>query len=177
MTHYYIQVEQDTKGPYSIHQLKQMWSSGHWNLASLFFTVDSNCGEGKSEGANEWKKMEEIANRLEGNEDISPSAIRINPPTHFHIDQKKRYNKRLRTESSYPTFRRLATVLSYIFYAMGALAIITGFIGLINTQPLGLLVIIPGILVIAIGKAQEEAFLLLADIADSMNDINCRFDY
>ena len=153
-----------------------MWAGGQCNLASLFFIEDSSSGEWKSEGTNEWRKMEEIVHSLEENEQESISAPRMIPSTVSDIDRKMRYVQRIRTESSYPAFRMFVNIIAYLFYIVGALSIIAGLLNLIGVPLTGITMMILGTLIIATGKVQMEACMILADMADSINDLNCRYD-
>jgi hypothetical protein len=98
---------------------------------------------------------------------------------------KAQYIQRIRTQSTYPTFRTFVGVIALLFYIIGAICILGGIIGMfagMSQQGLGpgvialFLGILIGLIYIVIGKLIKEASLMLADIADSITDVNSRYE-
>jgi hypothetical protein len=93
---------------------------------------------------------------------------------------KQNYIERIRSQSAYPTFRSLIRIIAVLFYVLGALAILGGLAGMANQGSSGILAlfggIVSGIICIVIGRVTQEAASMLADIADSITDLNCRYE-
>jgi hypothetical protein len=96
--------------------------------------------------------------------------------------KKEQYIKRIRSESAYPTFRLLTNIFAIIFYIIGGFFAICGVFGGVFTmthdfvQGVVVLIFSPllGALYIIIGKVAKETSSMLADVADSIMDLNCR---
>ena len=97
---------------------------------------------------------------------------------------KFEYVQRLRNQSAYPTYRFFVRLITIIFYVIGALRIFDSFVDFLTVEPSSflkaiislLIALIIGIMYIVIGKVAKEAMMMLADIADSITDINSRHD-
>ncbi len=95
---------------------------------------------------------------------------------------KAQYIQRIRSQSSYPTFRTFVGVIALLFYIIGAICILVGISAGISQQGIGsgmfalFAGVLIGIIYIVIGKVIKEASLMLADIADSITDLNSRND-
>lgn len=97
---------------------------------------------------------------------------------------KQTYIQRIRSTSAYPTFRTFIGIIALLLYIFGLIAIIGGvLLGLAAMQSgdqSGIIAIflgpIVGIIYIIIGKVLKEASLMLADIADSITDLNSRYE-
>jgi hypothetical protein len=93
---------------------------------------------------------------------------------------KQKYIERIRSQSAYPTFRSLIGIIAILFYVLGALAILGGLGGMANQGSSGIVVlfggIVSGIICIVIGRVTQETASMLADIADSITDLNCRYE-
>jgi hypothetical protein len=93
---------------------------------------------------------------------------------------KQKYIERIRSQSAYPTFRSLIRIIAILFYVLGALAILGGLAGIANQGSSGILAlfggIISGIICIVVGQVTQETASILADIADSITDLNCRYE-
>ena len=97
-------------------------------------------------------------------------------------DQKQTYLLRIRSESAYPWVRSLATFVGFIFYTLAfmlsALSIVIG--GVSGKIPFFLGVVLStlvvSVLLILAGHVLKEAMVMLADIADSVTDLNCRYE-
>jgi hypothetical protein len=96
---------------------------------------------------------------------------------------KHQYIQRIRAQSAYPTFRWLVRVAAILIYVAGGLAMLaatnTGVGLLILEQSvLGWVVLLCGPLVglvfFVVGRVTQEAASILADIADSITDLNSR---
>jgi hypothetical protein len=95
---------------------------------------------------------------------------------------KERYIARIRSESAYPTFRSIVSLFAVILYVVGTLFIIGGlFGGLVALaqdagRGIGLMIVgaVVGIIYIILGKVSKEAAFMLADVADSLTDLNSR---
>jgi hypothetical protein len=93
---------------------------------------------------------------------------------------KQKYIERIRSQSAYPTFRSLIGIIAILFYVLGALAILGGQGGMANQGSSGIVVlfggIVSGIICIVVGRVTQEPASMLADIADSITDLNCRYE-
>jgi hypothetical protein len=97
---------------------------------------------------------------------------------------KQAYLQRIRSQSSYPTFRSLIGIFALLLYILGAVCILGGIIGGLGAMAKqgasGLVVIVVGFIAGAIyiimGKVVREASSMLADIADSVTDLNSRYE-
>ena len=88
-------------------------------------------------------------------------------------EQKLHYLSRIRSQSAYPWIRRLSTFVAFIFYSI-ALFMVVVSVGLAGLA--GLLSIPVAFLFVIAGAVLKEASILLADIADSVTDLNCRYE-
>lgn len=96
---------------------------------------------------------------------------------------KQKYIERIRAETTYPIFRRLVGVLATLIHVLGILYLVFGPISGIailfkeGAVGLGFIVvsIVVGLLLILSGKLFKETSFMLADIADSITDLNCRY--
>lgn len=94
-------------------------------------------------------------------------------------EAKKAFLKRIRSETSYPTFRSFVGVIAVLFYIAGVLNFLGGvFFGMDALQkqgPAGIGAILIGLLVgvicLVVGMIIKEAAPMLADVADSVTDI------
>ncbi|MEY4568285.1 MAG: hypothetical protein RLY14_3255 [Planctomycetota bacterium] len=93
--------------------------------------------------------------------------------------------QRIRSQSAYKTYRFFAKLVAILIYIYGTFRIFDAFVSfLFPNEPgsalKGLLImhiaIIIGIIYIVLGKVLKEALLMLADIADSVTDMNTRND-
>lgn len=96
---------------------------------------------------------------------------------------KQKYIERIRAETTYPIFRRLVGVLATLINVLGILCLvlgpIIGIVSLFKDGAAGLVIIFGGIvyglILILSGKLLKETSFMLADIADSITDLNCRY--
>jgi hypothetical protein len=88
-------------------------------------------------------------------------------------EQKLHYLSRIRSQSAYPWIRRLSTFVAFIFYSI-ALFMVVVSVGLAGLA--GLLSIPVAFLFVIAEAVLKEASILLADIADSVTDLNCRYE-
>jgi len=88
-------------------------------------------------------------------------------------EQKELYLHRIRSQSAYPWIRRLALVVALAFFssAIFILVLALAFFG-----KFGLLVTPVSIILFIVGAVLREASIMLADIADSVTDLNCRYE-
>ncbi len=97
---------------------------------------------------------------------------------------KKAYLERIRSESSYPTFRSLVKVIAVILYTFGVIvlvaSLIIGLMAMANSVEHGAGIIFGGLILgisqIITGKVFQETSYMLTDIADSITDLNCRYE-
>ena len=95
---------------------------------------------------------------------------------------KKKYLDRIRSESAYTAFRGYGHIAAFLFNVVGILSIIVGgFIGfgiLGGGMNLGALIggLVLGLVYIVLGKLILEGAPMLADIADSITDLNSRYE-
>jgi hypothetical protein len=104
------------------------------------------------------------------------------------MNAKQRYIERIRSESSYASFRSLISAFVSTLKALGGLLIFVGLvvgINAINTSStsvgaVGIFLIIGsvaiGALIFKIGDVFKEACLMVADMADSITDLNSRYE-
>lgn len=88
-------------------------------------------------------------------------------------EQKLTYLLRIRSQSAYPLIRKVATFVAFLFYSIAFLIVLVAvklysLYGLFSL-PIALLFAIAGGLI-------KEASILLADIADSLTDLNSRYE-
>ena len=97
---------------------------------------------------------------------------------------KSEYVKRLRTQSAYPTYRFFVRLIAMMFYIIGVFRVFDSFVDFLTVEPSSflkgiitlLIASIVGIMYIVFGKFAKEAMMILADVADSITDINSRHD-
>jgi len=94
--------------------------------------------------------------------------------------QKVAYLDRIRSQSSYPWVRRIAGLVAFIFYTLGAISIFSSLIFAFTLGSLGGLAAVFGglfgIVLFVIGAIVKETSIMVADIADSITDLNCRYE-
>jgi hypothetical protein len=88
-------------------------------------------------------------------------------------EQKLTYLLRIRSQSAYPWIRRLSTFVAFVFYSI-ALFMVLLSVGLFGMK--GLLAAPVAFLFVIAGAVLKEASILLADIADSVTDLNSRYE-
>ena len=88
-------------------------------------------------------------------------------------EQKLHYLLRIRSPSSYPWIRRLSTFVAFVFYSIALFMVLLG-VGLFGMK--GLLAVPVAFLFVIAGAVLKEASIMLADIADSVTDLNCRYE-
>jgi hypothetical protein len=88
-------------------------------------------------------------------------------------EQKLHYLSRIRSQSAYPWIRRLSTFVAFIFYSI-ALFMVVVSVGLAGLA--GLLSIPVAFLFVIAGSVLKEVSIMVADIADSVTDLNCRYE-
>jgi hypothetical protein len=97
-------------------------------------------------------------------------------------EQKELYLLRIRSQSAYPWIRRLANLVALGLYTLAfmlsALSIVVGALTAKGTLflPIVLSTLVVSIFLIVAGRVYKEASILLADIADSVTDLNCRYE-
>ena len=93
------------------------------------------------------------------------------------------YIRRIRAESSYPTFRSAVRLISLFLYILGGLSMFGGIILAFFISPQGSAGIgiaafftglVSGLISIAFGTIVKETAYILADIADSIVDANAK---
>ena len=88
-------------------------------------------------------------------------------------EQKLHYLLRIRSQSSYPWIRRLSTFVAFVFYSIALFMVLLG-VGLFGMK--GLLAVPVAFLFVIAGAVLKEASIMLADIADSVTDLNSRYE-
>ena len=93
---------------------------------------------------------------------------------------KQKYLDRIRSDSAYPAFRSVVNIIALLLYAVGILlllaGVLTGF-GVVGggTNVAALIGgIVLGLFYVILGKIIREVSLMLADVADSITDLNSR---
>ena len=96
---------------------------------------------------------------------------------------KKTYLEKIRNETAYPIFRRIIQIFSILIIGSGILCIIGGCVGFLifvmNGDVTKAIVILAGgmltgIIYITLGRLLKELASVLADIADSVTEMNSR---
>jgi hypothetical protein len=94
--------------------------------------------------------------------------------------QKSQYLDRIRSHSAYPWVRRIAGLVALFFYTLGMISIFAGLIATFTGNGGGGLAIILGgifgIIYFVVGGIIKELSIMLADIADFITDLNCRYE-
>jgi ABC-type proline/glycine betaine transport system permease subunit len=99
--------------------------------------------------------------------------------------QKTKYIDRIRKETAYPTFRAFIRIISLLFIGIGFVISCIGALGLgsalsgkLNYLELFMTIIpiVVGIILAAAGLILQEASIMIADIADSITDLNYRYE-
>lgn len=95
-------------------------------------------------------------------------------------NQKIVYLDRIRSQSAYPWIRRIAGLVALFFYTLGAIWFFSGLIATLTGNGGGGLALIfgalMGVLFFVVGVIIRETSIMVADIADSITDLNCRYD-
>jgi hypothetical protein len=98
---------------------------------------------------------------------------------------KQKYLDRIRSDSAYPAFRGVVNIITLLFYVFGALLITAAILQAIVVLskgggmgpvgiPITIFAIAFGLFGIVLGKVVREISLMLADVADSITDLNSR---
>ena len=98
--------------------------------------------------------------------------------------QKAAYIDRIRSESAYKWFRGFISIITLILYSFAGISIFAGFAVIIfagkGTGVLGIISafapLLIGVILFLIAIVSKEASLMLADLADSVMDLNARYD-
>jgi len=93
--------------------------------------------------------------------------------------QKDQYLDRIRSQSAYPWVRRIAGLVALFFYTLAAISFFGGliitFAGKVGAVA-ALLGTVFGLIYFIVGAITKELSIMLADIADSITDLNCRYE-
>jgi hypothetical protein len=96
--------------------------------------------------------------------------------------QKRKYLARIRSDSAYPAFRGMVNVVTLLIYALGgiafaaAIACALGADSNSSLKPIALVAVLVGVVCMLLGKVFREVSLMLADVADSITDLNSRYE-
>ena len=98
--------------------------------------------------------------------------------------QKAAYIDRIRSESAYKWFRGFISIITLILYSFAGISIFVGITTIVvagnGTGMWGIIsAFIPlliGVILFLIAIVSREASLMLADLADSVMDLNARYD-
>ena len=85
------------------------------------------------------------------------------------INRKKQKLERLRSESGYPTTRKIIEVATFIFYSVAVVAGVSSLImGLVNKKPWSLIAVIPCtlLLLFVVIPVFKESVSMMVDMAD-----------
>jgi hypothetical protein len=95
-------------------------------------------------------------------------------------NQKIVYLDRIRSQSAYPWIRRIAGLVALFFYTLGAIFFFSGLIATLTGNGGGGLALIfgalTGVLFFVVGAIIRETSIMVADIADSITDLNSRYE-
>jgi len=88
-------------------------------------------------------------------------------------ERKQLYLNRIRSQSAYPLIRKVATFVALLFYSIAFLIVLVA----VKVYSLYGLFALPVALLFAIaGGLLKEVSIMVADIADSITDLNCRYE-
>ena len=88
-------------------------------------------------------------------------------------EQKELYLLRIRSQSAYPLLRKVATFVAFLFYSIAFLIVLVA----VKLYSLYGLFALPVAFLFAIaGGVLKEVCIMVADIADSVTDLNCRYE-
>lgn len=88
-------------------------------------------------------------------------------------ETKEIYLHRIRSQSSYPLIRKVATFVAFLFYSIAFLIVVVA----VKLYSLYGLFSLPIALIFAIaGGLLKEVSIIVADIADSITDLNSRYE-
>jgi len=96
-----------------------------------------------------------------------------NLKANFMNQQKEIYLHRIRSQSAYPWIRRLALVVALAFFSIAIFILV---LALAFFGKFGLLAVPISIILFIAGAVLRESSIMLADIADSITDLNCRYE-
>jgi hypothetical protein len=97
-------------------------------------------------------------------------------------EQKLTYLHRIRSQSTYPWIRRISSFVAFVFYTIAfmifAISIVGGTLAAKGAFlfPIAIAALIVSTLFVIAGAVLKEASIMLADIADSVTDLNCRYE-
>ncbi len=87
---------------------------------------------------------------------------------------------RIRSQSAYPWVRRIAGLVALFFYTLGMISIFGGLVATFTGNGAGGFAAIFGglfgFLLFVVGAIIKETSVMVADIADSITDLNCRYE-
>ena len=98
---------------------------------------------------------------------------------------KQQYLERIRMQSSYPAFRSLIMIFTYLLYILAGIiaffGLILGLVAMFNQgffPGLGLILgaVVTAAIYFVIGKVFKEAASMLADVVDSITDFYSRYE-
>ena len=98
---------------------------------------------------------------------------------------KQQYLQRIRYQSNYPTFKSVVGIVALLFYILAGVCAGAGFIGMkygvtLGADEIGIMAFVLGLvlclILAAIGIIVKGASLILADIGDSITDLNSRYE-
>jgi uncharacterized membrane protein (DUF485 family) len=91
--------------------------------------------------------------------------------------QKAAYLDKIRSQTLYFGARRTAVYVAIFFNVLGAICIIGGLFMIPETSGISVLWgLLSGVLNFAIGAVIKETSIMVADIADSITDLNSRYE-
>lgn len=192
----YITKNGQQHGPYSVEQLDQLLQSETFNGDDLYW----------HEGANGWRPISQLPGYVPPPSTAPPPTEKVpialpkasssdKPVPSFAqtaIDAdrlKGDHVKRIRSSSTYPTFRSLVGIFVFLIYIFAAICILGGLVSFVVTIAkdhldemgpgisIGFGGIMAGLIYIVMGKVLKETALMLADIADTLLDHHSRYDY
>lgn len=95
--------------------------------------------------------------------------------------KKEAYLDRVATQTSYPVLRGLIAFLANLLFGLALVCAIIGFLGALNFS--GVLAIVTfvasiliGAVVFILGRIVQEGMSLFVDLADSILDLNSRYE-
>ena len=105
---------------------------------------------------------------------IRPRRLRPDYERKTMSQDKRDYLSRIRSETAYPAFRGVVSMVAVLGYLLASLIAVAALISGFLTLGMGFLLFIPALLVYYQSKFLKEGAIILADLSDSMTDANSR---
>jgi hypothetical protein len=171
---YYVLINDQEEGPYSVNELRQMWKKGKINGDTLHAVS----------GMAEWSPLNDMRDQLQAPSKPSaatvpkpaPVAPKATPKPQPRVASSPQYSfiQKVRSQTCYPDLRWLIALVAGISYLFGALQCVVGIFSLMDSNLVAAVIFgVTGVATILITTAAKQAMLLLIDITDTLIHQNC----